>query len=288
MSPRRPLLTLLALALLALGLAAGGLSQVPARWLDHLLARQTDGALRLADAEGTLWSGSGQLQLHMHRLMTLGDEGLESADSPLPQKARRIQVLPGRLSWSVSLGRGVVAGQPIGWGLKLAVSHPSLSGELLNQPIQLSIGGQFALPAGQLSLGPMSLEGAGGPLALFRPDFTPAVRWSPIQGSSQGLGAPVALQVDLTDLSSSLSPVRPLGTYRLDLDLPAAGSGVVTRWRLASRPDAVLVLGGQGQFSNRIQGQLELACSRQCEFVEGLMAAIGKKNGETYVANLGL
>lgn len=279
----------LAAALFGLGLLAGGVLLMPARWLDHLLAHQTQGALRLADPQGTLWSGSGQLQLHVHRILTLGDEDLAASD-PLHQVAEttQIQALPGRLSWSLHPGRIRMAEGGSSWGVELAVSHPSLSGGLATRPLQASVQGLVDLPAGQLSLGPISLEGAGGPLALFRPAFSPTVRWSALQADPTGLLKATSVQIDLLDLSSSLSPVRPLGSYRLDLQLSAVGGSQATRWRLDSRPDAVLVLTGQGQFTNRIQGQIQLACSRQCEFVEGLMAAIGKKNGDVYVANLGL
>lgn len=51
--------------LLAVGLGAyaiGLIATVPATWVDVGLQRASDGRLRLAEAQGTLWSGAGQIE----------------------------------------------------------------------------------------------------------------------------------------------------------------------------------------------------------------------------------
>jgi hypothetical protein len=37
-----------------------------------------------------------------------------------------------------------------------------------------------------------------------------------------------------------------------------------------------------------LRGRLALQCMRSCEFVGGILSAVGKKNGEVYEAQFGL
>ena len=63
------------------GLCVALLFFAPARWLAAQLGQASEGRLRLSDAQGTVWSGSGQLSLH-------GGQGSNDAS-----------VLPGRVQW---------------------------------------------------------------------------------------------------------------------------------------------------------------------------------------------
>ena len=58
-------------------------------------------------------------------------------------------------------------------------------------------------------------------------------------------------------------------------------------WRILTTADSVLNIEGSGRWSDRLQGKVIFRCTRSCEFVEGMMAAVGKKNGDRYETELG-
>jgi general secretion pathway protein N len=80
-------------ALLA-GLVAGVslvlLFCAPARWLAAAVRSGSDGMVNISDAQGTVWSGSGQLTLH-------GGQGSHDTS-----------VLPGRLQWELQATLGAL------------------------------------------------------------------------------------------------------------------------------------------------------------------------------------
>jgi hypothetical protein len=50
----------------------------------------------------------------------------------------------------------------------------------------------------------------------------------------------------------------------------------------------VIALSGEGRIDQMLRGRLRLQCMRNCEFVGGILSAVGKKNGEIYEAQFGL
>lgn len=283
-------ITSLALLAFAAALLVGVVVQLPAQWADRALSQASGGVLRLASPAGTLWSGQAQLQLAADRVLATADPEAEARNA---RPASVMQPIPGLLRWQL---------QPSFWGdtaqgvpplsVVLRIEHPALRGAVATQPMVLGMG-RMALPPGELRLPEIDLQTAGGPLALMKPRITPLLRWDRlvIGGSSSSRGTvlaePANATIELAEVSSRLSPVRPLGTYRLTLSTPA-GPMAAFAWSLQSSESSVLALAGNGRFDQRLSGQLELRCRRNCEFVEGLMAAVGQKNGDRYVANLGL
>lgn len=154
----------------------------PATLADGGLQRATHGRLGLAEARGTLWSGSGQIEIH-------DTAGRVALSKRLAWRLRPQDLLRARLRYDVELGRG---SRPF----PVTVSRSSI--ELANADI--------ALPAQALSLGLPRLA----PL-----DLTGELNFR-IASLTIGRGATrgdVALQ--WRSAGSGFSPVWPLGDYEL-------------------------------------------------------------------------
>ena len=190
--------------------------RAPAAWIGDWL--ESRGPLRLVDASGTLWRGSATVGV---------------------SDGRQILLVPGRFSWHVGLA-SLFSGR-----VTVGLSHPALAA-----PLQVSIeGGSVALSGGSAELPAATLFVAGVPFNTVRPGGTLAVRWSDVGIRPAGLTGNV--QVEWRDAESALSPVAPLGSYRLSITGadPAAlirletldgplrleGRGTLKGWRLSFR-----------------------------------------------------
>lgn len=203
--------------LLALGLVV---ALFPANWVAQWVAGRSAGRVLLGDARGTLWAGSAVLGFQ--------DEGGAA------------MALPGRLVWRLGLAgpatvhlelehAGVLAA-PV--AVRLALRLAGGAGE----HVELEVGpGAAQLPLGLLAA-------AGAPFNSLRPEGQARLRWDTLglaAGRPRGQGS-----VDFERLSLALSPVRPLGDYRLGWDL--GGDGL--RWTLGTLTGA-LRLQGKGAWS---------------------------------------
>ena len=254
---------------LAVGLVLGAVAFAPAMLLGQGVARASQGVLQLAGVSGTVWYGSAQLQIHPERL---GGDPEAKAQPPI--------VLPGRLGWQL--------GWSLTQGLWLQLQSPQLSGPLAQQPIRVQAWWTaqpvVSVPDGALRLPHLNLRNATGPMALFRPDFQPALTWSGLQSTRL---QDFRVTLTLEDLGSAISPIRPLGSYRVAL-APEAGGAKAWSWRLESMGSPVIALSGEGRIDQMLRGRMRLQCMRSCEFVGGILSAVGKKNGEIYEAQFGL
>lgn len=203
----------LGLGSFAAALLATLIALAPATLIDSQLARATDGRLRLAGAQGTLWSGAGWIEVRD----PAGRAGV----------ARRVawRVLPesllhARLMADVELDQGA---KPF----PLALSPSRV--EIANVGI--------TLPAAALALGVPKLA----PLRL-----TGEIRLSISQLSLERgrLAGDATLQWRAA--GSALTPVSPLGEY--ELSLKAAGAAVHATLRTLEGP---LQIDGEGSWSGR-------------------------------------
>ncbi len=168
------------------------LSSMPAVWLVPLIDQQTDGRIALAEVEGTLWRGSAVIAASAAR---------EEALSPL---------LPGRCAWQIS---------PL-------VLIGVLDIHLENQSITTSaitIRGNWArweIGAGSLSLPADGLAALGAPLNTLQPTGVMKITWPALTLTREGRDwlTTGRMQIELTQVSSALSPIKPLGAYRLQFD----------------------------------------------------------------------
>jgi len=243
----------------------------PASWLARGLASATNDHLLIVDTRGSVWNGSGVLVL-------TGGAG-----------ARDASALPGRLHWKMS-----PKFQGWGLGLQLAAQQDCcINGDLLIgiKPgfgrLELSVDNRAdwlaRLPAGLLSgLGtPWNTLQLGGSLRLSAREL----RLESVQGRWRQFGD---LQLDLLNLSSRISTVAPLGSYRFSVTADPGNAGV-SSLRLSTLEGA-LQLSGTGTLNSggksRFVGEAGAAPGRE-EALNNLLNIIGRRQGARSVLTIG-
>lgn len=165
---------------------------LPATWMAAVVEAQTEGRLTLGDAQGTLWRGSAFIG------------GAPSGADPVTP------LLPGRFSWRLS--PLVLLGQ---------VDLELRNDEALSQPVQITGSWyQWQVSAAAVSLPAERLAGLGAPLNTIQPSGRMQLSWSPLQVIRQGNAVEIAgtMTLQMNDIASRLSPIKPLGAYRLAMD----------------------------------------------------------------------
>jgi general secretion pathway protein N len=237
----------------ALGLYA------PAAWLAAGVAQASGGQVLLADARGTVWHGSAQLVL---------TGGAQSNDAT---------ALPERMIWSLWPSFSGLRGSVLPVCCSTQSTELTASASLSGAKLQIGAL-QMNLPAELLSgLGtPWNTLNPQGHLALTSPALT--VEWR--NGSAQLDGSAT---LDMTDVSSRLSTLRPLGDYRLSLTGGAAPS-----LQLQTLQGA-LQLSGSGQWVGsrmRFSGEASAAPEREAALTN-LLNIIGRRQGAKSLITLG-
>jgi len=225
---KRAVLWLLTIALsVALTLAVF----FPATWLGSLVEQRTGGRLTLGDAQGTLWRGSAFIG------------GAASGNSPVTP------LLPGRFSWKIS---------PL--ALVGMVDLQLENSEALAQPLTFKGSwSQWQLSPSALLLPAEGLAGLGAPLNTVAPSGTMRLSWTALEVALVDRQAAIngRTTLEMTDMASRLSSLRPLGSYTLALDWH--GQSAALTLNSAKGP---LLLSGTGTLNNgRLQfsGQAEAA-----------------------------
>ncbi|MDB5817585.1 MAG: ral secretion pathway protein GspN [Rhizobacter sp.] len=248
------------------GLLIGVVAFAPAAWLARSVANATGERVVLSDARGTVWSGSAVAVL---------TGGAGSRDS---------SALPGRLEWT------------LGWqgaGLALRLRQDCCINQTATLGIRPALGrvavtlvpsgawvGQW--PAAWLSgLGtPFNTLQLGGSVRLASPGFT--LQW--VQGRLLFAGR---ADIELTGLSSRLSTLDHLGSYRLTVTSDAANTGSTALNFLTT--EGPLQITGTGTWSTggvRFRGQAEAGGDSQSA-LDNLLNIIGRRNGARSVISIG-
>lgn len=246
-----------------MGLVLATVLWAPARWLAAAVAQASQGQVQLRQARGTVWQGHAVLTL------TPGHTGDEARS------------LPSRLHWQWGLS---------GWGLTLQLSSDCCTA----QPLQWRLSAQ----GGALAVG-LSDQTSTWPLALLAGLGAP---WNTLQAEGQlqwqSTGLQLAwtdgrwrwhgqMQVLAQDLSSRLSTLRPMGSYRITLQGSDAGAHTpLLRLDTLSGP---LRLSGQGQWLGQ---RLRFAGEAQAEegfetALSNLLNIIGRREGPRSRLSLG-
>ncbi|MFT3719442.1 type II secretion system protein N [Pseudorhodoferax sp.] len=235
------------------GLLAGLVLFAPARWLAAAVEHGSGARVLLREPRGSVWTGSAQLVL-------AGGAG-----------SRDAVALPDRLHWRI---------RPAWQGLQVALRAACC----MDQDWQLTArpswtGGAVALADGRSHWPATVLAGLGTPWNTVQPEGSLLL-------STQGLSlAWVAgrlrmdgrLQLDAADVSSRLSTLRPMGSYRLTL---AGGDDAGPRLQLETLAGA-LQLSGSGQWTGsrlRFQGEASAAPDR-VDALSNFLNIIGRRNG---------
>lgn len=248
-----------AMAGAAIGLLAGVTTFAPAAWLASAVTRITDGRVWLADASGTVWDGDAQL-------VFAGGDG-----------SRDAVALPGRVAWRM---RPSMAG--FGAEVRIPCCAPA--------PMQLS-----AVPAwGGLSVSASQVQ-VQWPAALLAGLGTPwntlqldgslrmdserlSARW--VQGRMVMEGS---ARFDAESVSSRLSTLRPMGSYRLILQ-----GGNPTRLTLQTL-EGGLQLSGSGEWVGdrlRFRGEASAQPEREAALAN-LLSIIGRRQGARSIISIG-
>lgn len=238
----------------------------PAAWLAQQVVTATNGRVVLADARGTVWSGSAVAVL-------TGGPGSRDASS-----------LPGRIRWTVV---------PKGMGFELRATHACC----LNGTVALLLKpgfGRFTamLPAvpgwiGQWPSGFLSGLGTpwntlqlGGSIRLVSPGITV----ESVQGRVIVDGR---ADIELVGVSSRLTTLDSLGSYRLTVSGTAANAGV-SQVDLSTQEGALRLQGSGnvGPGGLRFRGEASAGPADE-PALSNLLNIIGRRNGARSVISIG-
>ena len=231
----------------------------PARWLTGALQQGGQGRVIFQEVRGTVWNGSAQLTL---------SGGAGSAATA---------TLPGRLAWQL---------RPSGTGLQLNLQADCCMRQPWRIKLQARWGGVRLALADSLSQWPaVSLTGLGTP-------------WNTVQAEGQltlsthGLNAEWVAgrlrlagraQLDAHQISSRLSTLKPMGSYRITL------LGGVTPTLQLETLEGDLQLSGAGQWVGstlRFNGVASASPAR-LEALSNLLNIIGRRDGARAIIQLG-
>lgn len=224
---------------------------LPAAWMAPLIEAQTGGRLTLGDAQGTLWRGSAFIG------------GAPSGADPVTP------LLPGRFSWRLS--PLVMLGQ-----VDAELENPAA----LSQPIRVTGSWyQWQIGASEISLPAERLAGLGAPLNTIQPSGRMRLAWSPLQLTRVGQQAELAgsMNLQMEDIASRLSPIKPLGAYQLIMDW--RGQQAQLALKTIKGP---MLLRGSGSLTNgRLQfsGKAEAEAGQE-EKLANLLNLLGQRRHE--------
>ncbi|WCM92501.1 type II secretion system protein N [Acidovorax sp. NCPPB 2350] len=248
-----------ALAGCLLGALPALLTFAPAQWLAQGVERVSGGQVLLAQARGTVWTGSAQVVL-------TGGHG--SADQA---------ALPGRLQWQV---------RPAWTGLRALLSADCCTAAPLAARITPRWGGvHVAIADGQSQWPAAVLSGLGTPFNTLQPQGQLALRTQglALDSAAGRLVVEGQAQLDALGMSSRLSTLRPMGSYRL-----ALRGGEVTTLTLSTL-DGALRLTGSGRWIGqrlRFEGEATAAPEREGALAN-LLNIIGRRTGARSLITVG-
>ncbi|WP_153098993.1 type II secretion system protein N [Paraburkholderia hayleyella] len=228
------------------------LTLLPAAWITPLLARATQGHVNLADPSGSLWHGSATLML------AAGHD------------TRNATLLPGRIEWRTAF-----------WPLLTGhVRMRMWQTEAMPDAVMLEAQVRGAtLSAGAMAVPASLLTGLGAPFNTL--DLQGDVRLSWTAWRSIGQKAFGQLVVTLNEMSSRVSRVKPLGSYRVVLQVEGAGATLDL-----STLKGALILDGHGTLragATSFQGTASAAPEAR-ENLAGLLNLLGRSTGPNSVA----
>lgn len=248
---RRPIVWLLAACV---SIAFTILLFFPATWLSSILEKQTAGRLSLGDAQGSIWHGSAVIA------------AAASTKDPVTP------LLSGRFSWHLSplllLGR---------------VNLQLENNAALLQPITLTGNWQqWQLSAGSMRLPAERLVGLGAPLNTIVPSGLMQLSWGPLAlvRRNRTIDMRGWLKLEMHDMASRLSSIKPLGDYQLRLDWQGQQAQVALQTTRGP-----LLLSGTGVLQNghlQFQGKAEAekVTGQSHPALENLLNLLGQRRNE--------
>ena len=250
----------------AAALVVGVVGFAPVGLADWTLAQATAGRIRLANATGTLWHGQGRIVLA--DVTSAGSTGTDAGPVTIAGL-----VLPGELKWQL---------KPLPLVLGLIDAELLLDG--MSKPLRLS--GSFddlRGSAASLDLPSVELGRLGSPWNTIRPSAAIGLRWESFsirQGLFEG-----KMAVELRDAASVMCPVRPLGSYRIDV----ASNGRDADVSLSTLAGP-LNLTGKGAWNGRTGLRFTaeaLPDASERERLQAFLALVGRRDGDKVILRIG-
>jgi general secretion pathway protein N len=246
-----------------LGLVLAMLIWAPARWLAWGVAQASQGQVQWLDARGTVWAGSTQLLL----------SGGAGSRDPL--------ALPGRVRWTLT---------PAWTGLRLGWQADCCMAQAAHLQVRLGASTLNLQVSDHPSHWPAALlTGLGAPWNTLQPEGQLQLRTEGLQlhwaqGRLQMRGL---IDLNLQNLSSRLSPIKPLGSYRIALT--GTPEGTPTPGLQLNTIQGPLRLSGQGQWvGQRLRFTGEASAEEGSEAaLSNLLNIIGRRQGARSLLSLG-
>ena len=248
-----------ALAGALVGLLLAVVLSAPARWLTDLVQQQLDQRVRFEDPRGTLWDGSA-------RLVLTGGAGSTDATA-----------LPGRVTWRIRPAPSGLTGEQQAPCCMQQAWHWNLLAHWGGARLVLS-DSRSHWPAQWLTgLGtPWNTVQAAGQLQLSTQALT--LEWAAGRFLMQGQA-----QIDALEISSRLSTLKPMGSYRLVL------KGGATPELTLQTLEGSLQLSGKGQWVGarlRFDGVASARADR-LDALSNLLNIIGRRDGANAIIKVG-
>lgn len=246
------------------------LATAPASLVDWGLEQASGGRVRLADASGSIWAGQGRLVLV--DVMTESDRDQRTRAARGPASLAGV-VIPGTIRWHISV-LPLLIGR-----LQASASHESMA-----KPVIISgTATRLQATGGSMQLPNVNLARLGSPWTTVRPIASLGVTWQPFvidHGLFNGQAT-----LELRDVASALTPVRPLGAYRIEID----GTGASSRIHMSSI-DGPLRLSGDGTWTAR--GGLRFTAYAEADESErlrlqSLLGLLGRRDGSRTMIKIG-
>jgi general secretion pathway protein N len=241
-------------ALIVIVLSVGGtlLAMMPAAWIVPQFSRATAGHVNLVDPAGSLWRGSATLML------AAGSDGSGAT------------LLPGRIEWTTSF-----------WPLFTGRAHMTMrQTDAMPEPVIVDASPRGAtMTAGQIAVPATLLAGLGAPFNTLNVEGNVRLSWTEFRVI--GRNAYGQLIVTLDDMASSVSRVKPLGSYRVALQAQGINAGIDL-----STTRGALILKGSGTIApeSAAFNGTATASPDQRENLAGLLNLLGRHTDPDTVA----
>ncbi len=239
---------------------------IPASWADFILSRFSGNALSFVNSAGTIWGGSGDLVLKPSRIFP--DTG-EVSENDI--NSEEIIYIAKKINWTITFDKIDFND----FGLIVNLKHHLIN---WNENSQIKISKNFIeIPKGEINLKSLNLSSGNGILAFFKPRFGLNVIWNQFSFSRKSdFITPFTGQIYLNNLETSISPIKPLGSYKIEITRDNASF----KWFMKSIEGSSLAFDARGDYLKFIRGSGELKCLRHCEYMNNLLSTVGKKQGD--------
>ena len=258
-----------------LGLALAFITQAPAHWLTRTIEQASGERVLLPDAQGTVWNGSAQ--------WVLNEGPLNIATSTNMARPASTTSLPTRVTWQLGPRLDFA-----NWRLTLSATIASAC--CTPQPVRVDVSplwrGVRVQVNDHTSRWPADwLVGLGAPWNTVQPEGLLQLKTRQLQWTQQaGVGhLQGQAELQLQQLATRLSPLRPLGSYRVRVE------GGDTLALTLDTLEGSLQLQGNGQLINgrvRFSGEASAAPDAEAA-LSNLLNILGQRQGAKSILKLG-